>query len=76
MALYRLPDSVLYCRGGGGALYGVPCSRFYTIRDDSLTSPVFGLIYQMGGRLSTVPCVKFYIAGGRGKLSTVHCLRF
>ena len=29
-----------------------------------------------GGRLSTVPCVRFYIAGGRGQLSTVPCVRF
>ena len=71
-------------QAGRGRLPTVPCVRFYTERgrrllyrplclvlyrgDGSLLSPVFGFIEQGGGRLSTVTCVRPYIAGGDGSL--------
>ena len=76
-APYRPLWSVLY-RGGGEALYRPLCLVLYE-GNGSLLSPMFGSIeqggaalyrplcsdlYSMGGRLSTVPCVRCCISLG------------
>ena len=60
-AIYCPLCLVLYSREGT-ALYR-PFVRFSMAEggDGSLPSPSFGFIWQRGGRLSTVPCVRLYI---------------
>ena len=54
-------------QGGDGSLPS-PVFRFIWQGGAALYRPLCSVLYSRGGRLCTVPCVRFYIAGGDGSL--------